>query len=284
MKTALDCIPCLLRQALDAARMATADSGLHERLIRGVLAEASQIDYGKAPPVIAQRIHRRLRDISGVDDPYRDAKACFNRMALEIYPGLEARVSAAADPFTMAVRMAIAGNIIDLGVNGALTEDEACGAIDRVLSEPFVGDNDALKAAAGKAGTILYLADNAGEIVFDRLLIQRLGGARTTLAVRGHAIINDATRADAAAAGLHDICEVIDNGNDAPGTLLEGCSDMFRRRFEAADLIIAKGQGNYETLSDVPADIFFLFKVKCPVIAEHVGQPVGTQVLLTPAG
>jgi uncharacterized protein with ATP-grasp and redox domains len=204
-------------------------------------------------------------------------------MALEIYPELEARVSAAADPFAMAVRMAIAGNIIDLGVNGELTEDEACGAIDGVLCEPFVGDIAALGEAAGKAGTILYLADNAGEVVFDRLLIQRLGGARTTLAVRGHAVINDATVADAGAARLHEICEVIDNGSDAPGTLLEGCSDMFRRRFEAADLIIAKGQGNYETLSDVRANIFFLFKVKCPVIADHVGHPVGTHMLLQSA-
>jgi hypothetical protein len=280
MKTALDCIPCLLRQALEAARMATADPGVHEQLIRGVLSDASQLDYDQAPPVIAQRIHRTLRDLSGVADPYREVKARFNRMALGIYPEMDNRVSAAADPFAMAVRMAIAGNIIDLGVNGALTEEEACRAIDRVLSEPFAGDVAAFRRAADAAETILYLADNAGEIVFDRLLIQQLGGDRTTLAVRGHAVINDATVDDARAAGLPDICEVIDNGSDAPGTLLERCSESFRRRFDTADLIVAKGQGNYETLSEVPANLFFLFKVKCPVIASHVGRPVGTHILM----
>jgi uncharacterized protein with ATP-grasp and redox domains len=102
------------------------------------------------------------------------------------------------------------------------------------------------------------------------------------LAVRGAPVLNDATAADARAAGLAEICEVIDNGSDAPGTLLEDCSPGFRQRFRAADMIIAKGQGNYETLSEAPGNIFFLFKVKCPVIAAHSGMPVGAQVLGRP--
>ncbi len=133
--------------------------------------------------------------------------------------------------------------------------------------------------AAARAGRILYLADNAGEIVFDRLLVEALAPQRVTLAVRGTPVLNDATAADARAVGLTEICEVIDNGSDAPGTVLEDCSREFRQRFSTADLIIAKGQGNFETLSEAPGNIFFLFKVKCPVIATRTGLPEEAQVL-----
>jgi uncharacterized protein with ATP-grasp and redox domains len=142
-----------------------------------------------------------------------------------------------------------------------------------------MGDLEAFRQAVAEATDILYLADNAGEIACDRLLIQQLLSVRVTLAVRGGAVVNDATLADAEAVGLHELVEVIDNGSDAPGTLLSDCSEDFRKRFAKADLIIAKGQGNFETLSDTGGNIFFLFKVKCPVIAAHVGLPLGTHVL-----
>ena len=134
--------------------------------------------------------------------------------------------------------------------------------------------------AVANAQRILYLTDNAGEIVFDRLLIEQLEPAQVTVAVRGRPIINDATLADARAVGLHELVEIIDNGSDAPGTLLDDCSQEFKRRFRAADLIIAKGQGNYETLSQERRNIYFLFKAKCSVIAEHAGVALGTHVLL----
>ena len=152
-------------------------------------------------------------------------------------------------------------------------------SIDQALAEPFTGDQDGFRQALSKAHKILYLADNAGEIAFDRLLIEQLLPERVTLAVRGAPVINDATMDDARAVGLHEIVEVIDNGSDAPGTILADCSEDFNRRFAEADLILAKGQGNFETLSDDHRKIYFLFKAKCPVIAAHVGLPVGTHVL-----
>ena len=123
------------------------------------------------------------------------------------------------------------------------------------------------------------LADNAGEIVFDRLLIEQLPIDRVTVAVRGYPVINDATLDDAETAGLTDIVDVISNGSDAPGTLLDDCSEAFRSRFEEADLIIAKGQGNYETLAQSPRPIFFLLRVKCPVVARDLDYPVGSMVV-----
>jgi uncharacterized protein with ATP-grasp and redox domains len=231
---------------------------------------------------MGQLIHRRLREITGVTDPYLDQKRRFNRMALEMLAENRARIETAPDPLETAVRLAIAGNIIDLGVKGGLTENAARTAIENALAEPVRGDVAELRRAVSSARSILYLTDNAGEIVFDRLLIEQLPLNRVTVAVRGLPIINDATVEDAAAVGLYSLVEVIDNGSDAPGTILGDCSDGFRKRFLASDLIIAKGQGNYETLCDDGNDVVFLFKAKCPVIASHVGLPLGSHVLTRP--
>lgn len=285
MRTSLDCLPCLLRAALDATRMASADPIVHAQTMRALLRSLSEMDLDAPPPVLAQRIHRRLREFTGVDDPYRAAKAQQNRMALNFLHELKAEIEAALDPLAMAVRLAIAANIIDLGAKTGLADEDVLPALARAVKEPVVGDMEAFRKAIAQAHRILYLADNAGEIVFDRLLIEQLSPERVTLAVRGRPVINDATMADARAAGLHEIVEIIDNGSDAPGTILADCSRDFIRRFTEADLILAKGQGNFETLSDEPHNIFFLFKAKCPVIADHIGLPMGTHVLVhTDAG
>ncbi|MFY9942080.1 MAG: ARMT1-like domain-containing protein [Desulfobacterales bacterium] len=279
MNTSLDCIPCLVRQVLDATRRVSADPVLQTDMVREMLRWASKMDLDQPPPVLAQRLHRRLREVSGVADPYLTVKASQNCMAMAVATDLRVKVRAAQSPLTMAVRLAIAGNVIDLGAKTRVTKLDVLRAVEQALAEPVYGELEQFRRAAGRAGRILYLADNAGEIFFDRLLVEALSPQRVTLAVRGAPVLNDATAADARAAGLAEICEVIDNGSDAPGTLLEDCSRGFRQRFSAADMIIAKGQGNYETLSEAPGNIFFLFKVKCPVIAAHTGMPEGAQVL-----
>lgn len=279
MKTTLDCIPCILRQSLDAARLVSTDSAVHERILRDVLRWAGEMDLNQSPPAMAQRIHRQLREITGVDDPYRQAKDKLNNLALELIPAFRAEVESADDPLLMAVRLAIAGNMMDMGVNGNLTEADVRQTMKQALTAPFFGEMDKFRQAIADAQSILYLADNAGEIAFDRLLVEQLLSKRVTVAVRGAPVINDVTLIDAQAVGLDKIVEVIDNGSDAPGTILSDCSPEFRRRFADAGLIIAKGQGNFETLSGEAGNIFFLFKVKCAVIADLIQQPLGMQVL-----
>jgi len=279
MNTSLDCIPCLLRQALEAARLVSADPAVHEQVMREALHWAVEMDLDQSPPVMAQHIHRRLREITGVDDPYRAAKIRFNRLSLELLPELRAQVESASDPLLIATRLAIAGNTIDMGTIRNLTEEDVHQAVRQALSDPFFGELERFRQSIAKARSILYLADNAGEIAFDRLLIEQILPGRVTLAVRGAPVINDATQIDAQAVGLHEIVEVVDNGSDAPGTLLNDCSQDFRRRFAEADLILAKGQGNFETLSSQQGNLFFLFKVKCSLVAERIKLPVGTQVL-----
>jgi len=280
MRIFLDCIPCFVRQALDSARLATDDEQIHGQIVREVLQLAAKLDMSQSPPAIGQQIHRLIRKLIGNTDPYRELKQRFNRLALRLCAELEERVRTSDNPLETAVRLAIAGNIIDLGVKTSIAESD----IERVIRDCLTVDFDSrqieeFRNAVGRAEKILYLADNAGEIVFDRLLIERLPYEKVTVVVRGKPVINDATMEDAEFAGLTEMTEVIDNGSDAPGTMLETCSQSFRNRFEDADLIIAKGQGNYETISDLDKNIFFILQAKCPVIAKDLGCEVGEMIL-----
>jgi len=280
MKTFLECVPCFVSQALGAARFVTDDESVHEAVLRKVMAVAAEMDLSITPPKMGQEIHSLIRQITGNEDPYRDIKDHSNRLALKIYPGLSEKIEHSADPFETAVRVAIAGNIIDFakinGLEDAKVRQTIEDSFTDVLSKSAVND---LRNAIKQSKNILYIGDNAGEIVFDRLLLEQLPCEKITFVVRGGPVINDATMVDARTAGITELVEVIDNGSDAPGTILEMCSEQFRKRFNAADLIISKGQGNYETLSDEDKDIFFLFKVKCPVIAKDSGQEVGNLAL-----
>jgi uncharacterized protein with ATP-grasp and redox domains len=280
MRIYLDCIGCFVRQALDAARLATEDEQIHEKVVRKVLRLAAELDMSQSPPAIGQQIHRLIRNLVSSDDPYRKIKRRFNNLALKLYSELRKQIVSSSDRLEIAIRLAIAGNIIDFGVNSSVNESDLHKAISESLTADF--DNVQLKSfrdAIGQAEEIFYLADNAGEIVFDRLLIEQLPCEKITVVVKGKPVINDATMEDADFAGLTRIVEVIDNGSDAPGTILESCSQRFRDRFENADLLIAKGQGNYETLSDVDKNIFFILRAKCPVIARDLGCEVGEMIL-----
>jgi len=279
VRTSLDCIACLIRQTVEASRFVSADPALHERVMRDMLRMAAEFDLSQAPPLLTQQVQRRIRQLTGADDPYRDLKQRANEVALAALPALAAEVQSAPDPLAAALRLAIAGNTMDAGASGAGSIEGIEQELSVAYERPFHGDVDEFRRAVGSARRILFLMDNAGEIVIDRLLAEHLPLERTTFAVRGAPVLNDATRADAKFAGLDRLAEVIDNGSDAPGTVLADCSPEFRRRFAAADLVIAKGQGNYETLSEESRDIFFLFAVKCDVAARHVGLPRGTQVL-----
>ena len=282
MRTFLDCIPCFIRQALDAARMATGDQAIHERVLREALRMAATLDPQATPPAMGQRLHRLIRELTGNDDPYAQVKQRFNALALRAYPRLRRLVEEADDPFATAARLAIAGNVIDSAIHNELDHAGVEEAVRHALSAPLTGDPAAFQEAVASSRDILYLTDNAGEIVFDRLLIERMPLEKVTVAVRGRPVLNDATVEDAEVAGLTALVEVIDNGSDAPGTILEDCSQDFRRRFRRADLVVAKGQGNYETLSDVGRGVFFVLKAKCPVIARDLGCEVGSLVLEGP--
>ena len=193
-----------------------------------------------------------------------------------MYPDLKALVAQASEPLETAIRLSIAGNIIDFGPNGSYDLQET---VDRVLAQPFaIDDSVPFRTALGQTDRVLFLGDNAGETVFDRVLIETLP-VHAVYAVKGGATLNDATWEDAVAAGLEDVATLVSTGSDVPGTLLDRCSARFRELFDGAELIIAKGQANYETLSEEDGRVFFLLQAKCPVIARDVGVPVHSIVL-----
>ena len=280
MKTYIDCIPCFISQSLNAARLATPDENIHEQVMRGVLSEVSTMDLSQSPPLMGQYIHKIIRNFTGNTDPYKSVKDRFNQFAMELLPDLLKKVRESSNPLETACRIAIAGNIIDYGVNSRLDKSTVLKTIEHAMTTPVFGDMEAFQAAVNSAKKILYLGDNTGEIVFDRLLVEQLSPDRVTYVVRGAPVINDATMIDAENTGMTKMVRVIDNGTDAPGTVLSMCSDNFLEYFNSADLIISKGQGNYETLSEEDKNIFFLFKAKCQIAARDAGCELGDIVIL----
>jgi len=281
MKAELECLPCLVRQARELAIMSTDDSSMQKKIMRSCFAYMSETDLDRSPPEIAQGIGRIVKSMTGIVDPYREVKSLHTATALEMLPEMEKIVSESGDAFVAGLRLAIAGNIIDLGARANISDEDITSILNEAMHGPLEGvDPVRLKEEIDKADSVLYLADNAGETVFDRIFLERFTSEKVTVVVRGAPAINDATLDDARAAGLDRIARLIDNGSGAPATVLSDCSPEFVDIFGKADLIIAKGQGNYESLSSSDANIYFLFRVKCELVAEHSGFPVGSLVLL----
>lgn len=276
MQTYLDCYPCILRQAIEAARMAGASQSQQRAVVSQTLEILKHIRSGVTPPEIAGEVHQRVREITGVDDPYLQVKRTATDQALEMLPELRGLVNESDDPLDAALRLSIAGNVIDLGPNKAY---DLWDEVQRALTQSYaIDDSPILRRLLQSADSVLFLGDNAGETVFDRLLIETLS-VPVTYVVRGGAVLNDATLEDAHAAGIGQVAEVIDHGARIPGTRLSMCKPEFQERFYKADLILAKGMGNYETLSAEEAPLFFLLKVKCPIIGSDIGVPVGNIVI-----
>jgi uncharacterized protein with ATP-grasp and redox domains len=281
LKIGLECIPCFVRQAFKAVSLVTDDQGNRERILRQVVFRLANVSFNKTPPSVGRDIHRIIRHLSGDSDPYLEIKKDSNTLAMKLMPALKELVKSSTNPFETAVRLAIAGNIIDSGQGDHISEEKIKKTISQCLDQSVSKDAiDELKEEIGKASNILYLGDNAGEVFFDRLLIEELNGYPISFVVRGAPTINDALKDDARMAGLDELVAVVDNGSDVPGTIVEECSEEFRRLFFEADLIIAKGQGNYETLSDEQKIMFFLLKAKCPVIANDIGCHEGDMVIV----
>lgn len=284
MKTHLECFPCFLKQAVIAVRLCTEDESLQTEVIKGVAKEICNTDATKPPAYTTTFLHRKIRKLLD-KDPFEEIKSRYNLLALSLYPALKKLILNSQDRLMTAMRLAIAGNVIDFGI---YTSIDIQGTIERALNEPLrVDDSEKFKQALAGQKEILYLLDNAGEIVFDRLLIEEFTsmGINVKAVVKGSPVLNDSTIKDAVETGLTDICEIIDNGSDCIGTIVEMTSHKFRKEFDRANLIVSKGQGNFETLDyqaqNFPSSkkICYLFQSKCDVVSKELGQPVGSMLL-----
>ena len=276
MKTYLDCIPCFLKQALFAARAALDDEEKIKEVLDRVGMLVSEIPLDSSPPETGREVYRVVREVTGVDDPFATLKAESIEKALALYPSMKQIVGDSDDPLETAVRLAVAGNLIDFGANPDFNLER--DVKEALRKEPAINHYEAFKNKLEGAREILYLGDNAGETVFDRVLIEVMAKP-VTYAVRERPVINDATVEDAVRSGLDELAEVVSSGCDAPGVILNRCSEPFLDHYKRADLIISKGQGNYETLSGEQRPIFYLLKTKCPVIAADLGVKDGDTVI-----
>ena len=229
-------------------------------------------------PMISRELHVLLKQYSKNSDPYKEIKKQSNDLVLGMYADLKNIVFQSRNYFDTALRLAIAGNIIDYGIGNHF---DLPGTIDKVLNSEFaIDDSLELKQAISEAKTVLYLGDNCGEMVFDKLFIETIMHPNLIYAVRGAPVINDATLDDARYVGMDNVADLISNGYDAPSTILERCSDEFMEVFDRADVIISKGQGNLEgLLGKTDKEVYFLLMVKCEVIADALGVKKGDFVV-----
>jgi len=272
-----DCIPCAIGSLITLFNKGLVPAEKRDATMRTLLRYLSEIDFNQSPPKLGREMHRIIRQVLNNPDPYLELKMKFNQSLLDLYPELKRRVAESPDPFQLALRLAIAGNVIDFGPNQSF---DLNGTLEKANSVTLaVDDSSLLRQSLHRAKTLLYLGDNAGEIVMDRIFLETMGHPHVYFAVRGAPIINDVTEVDAGMVGIDKIATVISNGDDAPGTVLESVSPQFRRIFDQADLIISKGQGNYESLCGSEKNIFFLLMAKCDHVASHLGVKKGDFVV-----
>jgi len=282
VKLNLDCIPCFQRQALQAVRFISDDEELQERVLREVAKKLLESDWDSTPPELAHKVHSIVRKITKENDPYKGVKRESNDLVLNLYPELKDTVKKSRDPLRTAVRLAIAGNIIDFGVPQQFNLEET---IREVLKKKFaIDDYKKLKEKLKGAKTLLFFVDNAGEIGLDKLLVETILEQKKleklVFVVKGGPIINDATLEDAVYVGLDKLpnSEFLTIGNGEAGTGPARSSQTVKKWIREYDFVISKGQGNYEGLSEHNG-LFFMLMAKCPIIASDIGVNVGDIIL-----
>lgn len=282
MKTASGCIECFNAQAVKAGRIASKNPQTRALIIAESAAALKKHSMSVPPPVMGKKIQDIVKKLSRVSDPYKKIKKETNRLALSFYPVLKKMVKESRDPLETAVIISIAGNIIDFGLDHAFDIKKE---IKRIAGHrPAIFDFPDFERALEGARSVLILGDNSGETVFDRVLIEHIkevkkGQIKAYYAVKSAPIINDALYSDAVFAGLNKCAIIVKSGSVYPGTLPRFCTPAFRKLYRRADMVISKGQGNYEFLNAADREIFFLLKAKCKVVARALGVKMGRLVL-----
>jgi uncharacterized protein with ATP-grasp and redox domains len=235
-------------------------------------------------PVAARELHRIMKQFQASQDPFMAIKKNSNDLVLSHYEEYRQLIQNAPDPFDTALRLSIAGNILDfIACPEAFDEAENYleETIDKLLKTPFaLDDSNLLEQEIKQSKTLLMLGDNAGEIVFDKLFLDHIRHPNVYYAVRGGPIINDATIKEAGYIGMNQVATVVTNGYDSPSTILEKGSKEFLDVYNQSDLVISKGQGNLEGLMDNGnSRLYFLLMVKCHVIARKLGVTKGDFVV-----
>jgi uncharacterized protein with ATP-grasp and redox domains len=286
LKSPPECIPCSVRQAMRTARMAGLNEELQKQAVMEAMRVLAQEDHNTSPAVIATKAIRASEKFYPGIDPFERVKWETTVEALAMYEHIKPRVMEdlagmrPVERISHTAKLAAAGNIIDFGVS---SEFDLEATLEETLSRDLAVDHsDRLYEGLASGGIFLLVSDNAGEIVFDRFLLDeavRLG-SEVYVSVKSGSILNDATYEDAVRAGIAHPIKIVETGSSSLGLILDECTPELRDLFERAAVVLSKGQANYETLDDASRSVFFILRAKCHVLADHMGVPTGASVLM----
>lgn len=278
MKIDPACVECIINQSRRVAEAIRADETLTAEIVRAVEAMAPGFSYEQSPPEVASAVYEKMALIAGKEDLYDEVKRLSTLKAKAFVPYLEEEIAASSEPLLTATKIAVAGNVIDLAAEYTFDLSEE---LEKIFQTQFaVDDFEKLRQRLSMASSLLYIADNAGEHIFDKIYIKTIRSLYPSLTVyymtRGNAIINDVTYEEAKEAGFEGLSHLISSGVNTPGFVYGRANESSQKLFDTADVIITKGMGNYECLSDAGREnLFFLLKIKCSVVARSLGKEVG---------
>jgi len=278
----LECIPCIFNQLVDVVHFNKMDDETGMNIMEQAMSRMQNYDLlkGSAPEITAI-IHKDIRELTGIDDLYYQAKRESNKLAMSLQKRVKGMIIDSENLLDSYVKMAIAGNVMDYGTRIRYSIEDT---IDTILHSPFaINDFDKFSSDLAQNGKkILYIGDNAGEIVFDKIFIEYLSAEyqhQITYLVKSEPILNDVLLEDAIEVGLDKLVRVLESGSVTPGTLYKQMKPEIKKLYEQADFIISKGQGNFETLPRELTKTYFLLKMKCPKIAEMLGIKLGDLIV-----
>ncbi|AHF06240.1 damage-control phosphatase ARMT1 family protein [Desulfitobacterium metallireducens] len=281
MKVVLECIPCYMKQVINAVAQTECSEEKARQIMYQILPMIPELDSEETPAVNSTFVLRKINELLEIEDPFKDAKRKSNELALSLVPQLRERINQSEDPLYTACQISVAGNIIDLGI---FSDYDLEATLQESLAKRFFrDDSEEFKERLCSAHEVLILGDNSGEIAFDKLLAEELRrrGVRVRFVVKGQSILNDATLEDAALVGMGEVAEVMTNGNGYLGTVVQARSQELIEAMEQADLIISKGQANYESLESTQEagdKTYFLLRAKCEIVAKNLGVDLGSMV------
>ncbi|MGI6120318.1 MAG: damage-control phosphatase ARMT1 family protein [Desulfosporosinus sp.] len=281
MNVALDCIPCYIKQTINTLAQTEIPEEKARKIIYQILSLLPCLDPQDTPAENSTIILRKVNELLEIEDPFHSAKKESNELALKLLPQLKERIHHNPDPLFTSLQVAVAGNIIDMGI---LKDFDVEGSIREAMVKNFAKDDyTSFRQRLKEAREILILGDNSGEIAFDKLLVEQLSelGLVVTYVVKDRPILNDATMEDAAYVGMTKQIRVISNGSSFLGTVLKDCSEEFKQAFNKADLVISKGQANYESLEELGKEdsrLYFLLRAKCDIVAKNLEVHLGEMV------
>ncbi len=274
METHIECIPCILQQCANTLQLSRVSQAVKRKTMKKLLSWLEDVDFTNSPAQNSDLAYMACKEVTKIRDPYYKLKKKYNQLALEVYPRLKRLVDDSTNPLYTAAKISVEGNIIDLGINTVgQKEFDFNKIIQDVEDIPLaINDFDQFCIDLKQAENLLYIGDNAGEVVFDRVFIKELVKQHKNIvySVKSGPIINDATREDAEEAGINNLVKVIETGSDRSGGNFQHVSEEFLKQFNKADIIISKGQANFESLDAMGKNTYFILKAKCGRVADRL--------------